>query len=174
MATMVGKQKDVAHLLNALIELDFDAVEAYEVAIDRIEDEDDKAAFASFRDDHERHTRELQPLVAELGGKPATTADIKRVLTKGKVFLASLVGDKAVLVAMKTNEDDTNTAYDRAVDRDDVPSHMRDVLVRNRDDERRHRAYIEKRLATLETAEEKATTTQAEVPPISEAAPSTR
>ncbi len=155
MATMVGKQKDIAALLNALIELDFDAVSAYEAAIDRLADANDKAAFASYRNDHERHTRELQPFVAELGAKPADHADIKSMITTGKVMLASLAGDKAILVAMKTNEDDTNTAYDRAVARDDVPPHIKDVLVRNRDDERRHRAYIEKRLESIERAEER-------------------
>ena len=30
-------------------------------------------------------------------------------------MLGGLIGDKAILVAMKTNEDDTNTAYERAV-----------------------------------------------------------
>ncbi len=174
MATMVGKQKDIADLLNALIELDFDAVDAYEVAIDRIDDDGDKATFASFRDDHERHTRELQPFVTELGEKPAEKADIKSVLTKGKVVLASLIGDKAILVAMKTNEDDTNTAYDRAVSRDDVPSHIKEVLMRNREDERRHRAYIEQRLATFDKTEERAPTSQGEVPPISQGATSAR
>lgn len=174
MATMVGTQKDIADLLNALIELDFDAAEAYEVAIDRVEDEGDKAAFTSFKDDHERHTRELQPFVTELGEKPSDKSGFKAVLTKGKVSLASLVGDKAILVAMKTNEDDTNTAYDRAVSRDDVPSHIRDVLIRNRDDERRHLAYVEKRLATFEKPEERAPTSEAEVPPVSEGATSAR
>jgi uncharacterized protein (TIGR02284 family) len=150
MATMVGKQKDVAALLNALIELDLDAVEAYEAAIDRLDDDSDKASFRAFKADHQRHVTELQPLVQELGEKPADKADVKQILTKGKVVMAGLIGDRLILLAMKTNEDDTNTAYDRAVSRDDVPSHMRAVLMRNRDDERRHRAYIERRLEAYE------------------------
>lgn len=154
MATMVGNQKDVADLLNSLIEIDLDAVEAYEAAIERIDDEGDKARLTGFMNDHERHVRELQPLVTELGEKPVDKPDIKRVLTKGKVVLAGLAGDRAILLAMKTNEDDTNTAYDRAVGRDDVPAHMRDVLVRNRDDERRHREYIEQRLDEIEGQKE--------------------
>lgn len=173
MATMVGKEKDLVALLDALIELDFDAIEAYDAAIDRIEDQRDKAALRSFRDDHERHTRELQPFVTELGGKPAEKAGLKSILTKGKVVLGSLVGDKAILVAMKANEDDTNVAYDRAVSRDDVPAHMMEVLVRNRDDERRHRAYIEKRLASFYEPEERAPSSKTDMPPISEA-PSVR
>ncbi|HVH43707.1 MAG TPA: DUF2383 domain-containing protein [Labilithrix sp.] len=175
MATMVGKQKDIGDLLNALIELDLDAVEAYDAAIDRIDDLDDKARLGEFRSDHERHVRELQPLVVELGEKPAEGPDIKRVLTKGKVVLASLIGDRLILLAMKTNEDDTNVAYDRAVARDDIPAHIHEVLLRNRDDERRHRAYMEKRLADFDTVDtERAPTAQAEAPPASQGEASVR
>lgn len=150
MATMVGKQKDIAALLNALIELDLDAVEAYEAAIERLDDDDDRANYRLFMGDHQRHVREIQPLVVELGETPADKPDIKQVLTKGKVVMAGLIGDRLIHLAMKTNEDDTNTAYERAVSRDDVASHIRDVLVRNRDDERRHRDYIERRLAAYD------------------------
>jgi hypothetical protein len=36
--------------------------------------------------------------------------------------VAGLMRDKAILQAMKTNEDDTNTAYERAVKHDDAPT----------------------------------------------------
>jgi uncharacterized protein (TIGR02284 family) len=150
MATMVGKQKDIAALLNALIELDLDAVEAYDAAIKRLKDNDDKRNLSLFMGDHERHVRELQPFVEELGEKAAQKADVKQVLTKGKVVLAGLVGDRLIMMAMKTNEDDTNTAYERASTRDDLPAHVKAVLVRNLDDERRHREYILRRLQAYE------------------------
>ena len=153
MAKMVGKQKDIAGLLNALIHVDLDAIEADGVAIERLEDDADQAQLGEFRSDHERHVRELQPLVTELGAEPVTKADFKRVLTKGKVVLAALVGDRLILTAMKTNAYDTNLAYDQALGRDDLPAHVRELLLRNRDDERRHLAYIEKRLAQYELTE---------------------
>ncbi|MBX3212590.1 MAG: DUF2383 domain-containing protein [Labilithrix sp.] len=178
MATMVGTQKDLAHLLNSLIALDYDAIDAYEAAIDRIDDDGDKAQLEEFKGDHERHVCTLHPLVVELGGKPVEKADIKRVLTKGKVVLASLVGDRMILLAMKMNENDTNLAYDRAVQRTDLPAHVREVLVKNRDDERRHLAYILGRLEDYEIGEEKeaavASTPVVEAPPTSQSVPSTR
>jgi uncharacterized protein (TIGR02284 family) len=154
MATMGGTQKDLAGLLNGLIELDLDAVTAYEAAIDRLDDEGDEAQLGAFRADHERHVHELQPLVSELGEEPAHKGDLKQILTKGKVVLAGLIGEHAVLRAMKANEDDTNMAYDRAVSRDDLPAHVREILLRDRDDERRHRDYIEGRLADLDAGKE--------------------
>lgn len=149
MATMVGREKDLLKLLNDLIELDLDAVEAYRIAIDKLESVADKAQLGLFMNDHQRHVRELQQLVIAMGANPASSADAKAVLTKGKVALGSLFGDRAILMAMKTNEDDTNTAYERASARDDLPIHIRQVIVRNLGDEHRHRIYIENRLATF-------------------------
>jgi len=146
MATMVGTQKDLAKLLNALIELDFDAIEAYKAAIQRLNDVNDKSQLSSFLGDHQRHVSELQPLVEAMGQEAAKRADVKQILAKGKVVIAGLVGDRMILMAMKSNEDDTNTAYERAVNRNDLPENLREVLVRNLGDERRHREYLERRL----------------------------
>jgi len=68
------------------------------------------------------------------------------VVTQGKVLLAGLTGDRAVLKAMKSNEDDTNQAYERAASNDVVPARLRDVLRACLADERRHRSYIEEEL----------------------------
>jgi uncharacterized protein (TIGR02284 family) len=146
-------QKDLASLLDALLELDYDAIEAYRAAIARLDDSDDRTQLATFMADHERHTRDLRPLVVALGKEPATGADVKQWLTKGKVIIASLVGDHAILLAMKTNEDDTNTAYERAMARNDLTPDVRVVIERNLGDERRHRAWIEARLAAAKTVE---------------------
>jgi uncharacterized protein (TIGR02284 family) len=139
--TMAGKQKGVADLLNALLQLDIAAIAAYEAAIDRLDDVNDKVALRAFKGDHEIHVRDLQALLSALGEKPPRPADTDGELTKR--VLGSVEGDRAVLLAMKTKEDDANVAYDHAVERDDVPADVHDVLVQNRNDERRHRAYIE-------------------------------
>jgi uncharacterized protein (TIGR02284 family) len=151
MTTLVGRQKNVVDALDGLIELGLDATEAYEVAVERIEDLDDKDALRSFRDDHERQVRELQSLVSELGGIPSTAPDFKRVLTKGKVALGSLVGDRLVLLALKSNEEDMLVAYGRLIAHADVTTHGRDLLRRGLEDERRHHAYFERRLIEFGT-----------------------
>ena len=153
MATMVGTEKQLDSLLNALLELDYDAIEAYRAAIARLDNAEDRKQLATFMADHERHTRELTSLVAAMGKQPSKGADLKQWLTKGKVIIAGLVGDSAILAAMKTNEDDTNVAYERAFQRTDLPSDVRIVIERNLADERRHRAYIEARLGATRTAE---------------------
>lgn len=149
MATMVGTEKDLNHLLEKLIELDFDAAEAYQAAIERLEDATAKARLSEFKQDHLRHTENLGKILRDSGREPPHKGDIKRILTKGKVVVAGLVGDKAILKAMKTNEDDTNHAYERAVNNPVAPAQVKDVLRANLADERRHREWIEQRLATM-------------------------
>ncbi len=149
MATLVGKEKDPIKLLHDLCELDHDAVEAYEAAIARMDDDGYKQSLRSFCNDHRRHIDELNACIQRLGGEPVLGGDFKRVLTKGKVVLAGLAGDKAILVAMKTNEDDTNTAYERAVQHAGFDQKVMDVLTRGLSDERRHRAWIERTISAM-------------------------
>ena len=142
MATLVGMQTSPISLIRNLIELDYDAIEAYEAAIERLEDPAFRAQFRAFCDDHRRHVVELNPILERLGGIRVVQGDIKRVLTKGKVLIASLIGDRSILLAMKTNEKDTNTAYERAVAHEGLDAKTIAALYRNLGDERRHRAWI--------------------------------
>jgi hypothetical protein len=54
---------------------------------------------------------------------------------------------------MKSNEDDTNTAYERAADNAVLTADARPVIERNLSDERRHRAWIVQRIEAMEAAE---------------------
>jgi uncharacterized protein (TIGR02284 family) len=149
MVTMVGTEADFLNLLGDLTSLDHDAIAAYDSAISRIDDQQFKQQLQQFREDHHRHTVELGSIISRLGGTPPSGAGAKSLLTQGKVVLGGLMGDRAILVAMKTNEDDTNTAYERAVNHEQKHSSADEVLRRGLADERRHRAWIEETIAKL-------------------------
>jgi uncharacterized protein (TIGR02284 family) len=149
MATTVGKEDSLAKRLNHLIELDYDAIAAYEAAIDRIDDAPSKERLAEFMGDHQRHTENLGEHLRGMGEEVPTKGNAKSMLTKGKVVLADLMGDKAILQAMKTNEDDTNTAYEHAMEHDDMSADLKQAVQGNLEDERRHRTWIEQRIGEL-------------------------
>jgi uncharacterized protein (TIGR02284 family) len=149
MVTTVGTESSLEDLLKDLIQLDHDAVDAYQAAIDRLQNKDFRSALTGFRQDHQRHTEELGALLSAMGREPPKEGDMKSLLAKGKVVLGGLMGDKAILQAMKTNEDDTNTAYERAVKHDEASADMRDVLSRGLADERRHRDWMVKAIEKL-------------------------
>jgi uncharacterized protein (TIGR02284 family) len=153
MVTTIGLNPDFQVVLKSLIALDYDAVEAYQAAIDRLENSEYKQKLSEFRDDHLRHTRELSDIARQLGIDPPHGPDMKVAVARGKVVLMNLFGDRAILMAMKTNEEDTNTAYDRASNHHDLPPIAVNVIQRAYADERRHRAWI---VATLEKLSMKA------------------
>jgi uncharacterized protein (TIGR02284 family) len=149
MVTTIGTESALEDLLKDLAQLDFDAAAAYQAAIDRLDNAEFKTALTEFREDHLRHTRELGECLREMGQTAPTEGDMKQILTKGKVMIGSMMGDTAILEAMRTNEDDTVTAYDRAVGHRDCPPSVRDVLERAQGDEHRHCAWVQQALATL-------------------------
>lgn len=147
MATTIGNERHLEHLLEDLIRLDYGAAAAYQAAIDRLETAGFKAAMRTFKADHLRHTRALGECLRELGETPPREGDLKQILTTGKVVLGGLLGDKAILRAMRANEDDTVTAYDRAVKHRATTESVLRVLERGQMDEHRHRQWI---IAALE------------------------
>lgn len=133
--TVIDKLSDV-------IELDYDAIAAYKAAIDRLDNTAYKTKLREFLADHERHVSDLSEIVREEGGTPPDSGDYKQALTKGQVVIADLAGDRAILKAMKLNEDQTNSLYEKMVNQD-FPDHIQTLLKKGLSDERRHRAWIE-------------------------------
>ena len=90
--------------LNDLLQLDHDAVGAYEIAMEKLHDRDHADQIAGFRRDHERHIRELNELIAELGGTPKNHPHATGPFKLALQSLGGLAGDKGVLMAFRTNE----------------------------------------------------------------------
>ncbi len=142
MVTTVGTEDKLPSLLTDLVQLDHDAILAYDAAIERLGGANHRSALAGFRRDHLRHIEELGAALAAMGKTLPKESDMKALLAQGKVVLAGLVGDKAILRAMKTNEGDTNIAYERAVQHRDASPELRQTLEAGLADERRHRAWL--------------------------------
>ena len=139
---MVGTQNDLMSAIKALIELDYDSVEAYEAALNRLENNHYKSSLEEFKSDHERHIDELCTFLKANGVDAPDGGSMKQVLTQGKVVLGGLVGDQAILKAMLSNEGDTNTAYERMNQRSDIEGDLKDILARGLEDEKKHAQWI--------------------------------
>lgn len=144
MTTFVGTQERFIDAVRSLIELDYDAIEAYDAAIHRLENANYKTQLKEFKEDHERHVRELSALLRKHRQEPPAGPSLKRVLTKGKVVVANIAGDKAILKAMLDNEEDTNQAYQTMLDRLDDWEDSKDILMRGLHDEKKHKTWIKK------------------------------
>ncbi len=149
MVTTVGTETAVTDLLADLIQLDYDAADAYQAAIDRLDDSGFRTTLSAFKQDHLRHVSDLGEILREMGRTPPEEGDMKSLLTQGKVVVAGLMGDRAILEAMRTNEADTNTAYEQAVKHRDLTPAMRTALEQGLADERRHCSWVLQTLNTM-------------------------
>jgi len=143
MTTFVGTQTNFSDAVKELLELEYDAKEAYEAAINRVESLDYKQKLEEFKADHEQHIRNLTELLRNHNEEAPTGPSGKQWLAKGKVVLANLIGDDTILAAMVSNESDTNTAYERMNDRTDKWADAIEIIQRGLADEKRHKAWLE-------------------------------
>ena len=152
----VGKETDmkdndqkIIDQLNDLIQLDYDAVQAYDLALQHIADADAADDLELFKSDHERHIVELHAVVTVLGGVPKQLGrDLKGILIEGMTKLRSATGTTGALKAMRVNEKLTNKTYEKAL-QIQMPPVAHEIVIINRDDERRHLDAIEAHIARL-------------------------
>jgi len=142
MVTTVGTESTYKDLVENLLLLEHDAIAAYDQTISRLENPAWKQTVAGFKADHDRHVQELMKIASGIGATQYREGDMKQMLTTGKVALASLMGDSAILGAMRTNEEDTVAAYERASRHAEVPADARSIFERAHQDEVRHRAWM--------------------------------
>lgn len=128
--------------LQSLAQLDVDAIGAYEAAIKGARHEEVRAKLSEFRVDHARHVQDLNALILKYGGQAVEMKpDFKGAVLKTMTQFSGALGTEASLLAMVANEEITNRSYDAAL-KSDWDAEARAVLERNRDDERRHLAWI--------------------------------
>lgn len=147
MATATDSKQIISDL-NDLIHLDYDAIAAYQSAIERLDSAEYKAKLTDFMGDHNRHVEELGKVVRSEGGTAPTEGDAMKILTKGKVVIAGLAGDEAILKAMRANEEVTNTKYEDAVE-EGFAGPVQEILRRGLADERRHKDWLEATIKRL-------------------------
>lgn len=133
-------------LLNSLIHLDYDAMDAYETALKHVTDAPIRAGLQEFHEDHHRHTQKLAEWVEKLGGSPAKQHDLKSVLTRSKVAVGSLSENMGVFKAMHSNEQDVLDRYEHALATITEPPGLVTTLEHHRNDEIRHTNWIDNHL----------------------------
>lgn len=143
MVTLAGTQHDPKDLIEALLKLEYNALEAYDETIERLEDKMSSQKIAEFRQDHYQHVETLKALGMPLGVDVDGPGG-KSLLTAGKIKIADMVGnDSAILTAMKTNEYETVMAYENALKKDFLTPELRALCEKGLADERRHRDWMD-------------------------------
>jgi uncharacterized protein (TIGR02284 family) len=146
--------KEAIKKLSLLMQLDVDAIGAYEQALEKIEHTLIKEAIVRFQEAHRTHVQQLKEAITRLGGQPPSEKpDLKGYLLEGFTALRSVTGTEGALKAMKSNEQLTNKRYREALDWS-IPAELQPLIEKNYQDEQAHLRYIEQSLenrAWLET-----------------------
>lgn len=146
MVTRVGKQKEFSEALKELVELEYDAHEAYGAAINRLSDAKFKEQLTKFSKVHEKHIKEITKLLKSKNQTPPEGPSTKQWLTKGKVVIANLMGDKAILSAICSNEEDVSEAYKNMCAHSEKWPESEDLLLKAQEDVRRHKEWLGKQV----------------------------
>jgi len=163
MRTTTATQTDPAALaarLNDLLQLDHDALQAYDLAIAALRSARHRDTLRRFRADHERHVSELTDLIRTLNAVPVQlphlqTGPFKLAMQAlGGAAGALGGGDGAVLLAFKANERQTRDKYRRVADLVDLPPSMTSIIRRAAADEATHYAWALEALDELGVAQD--------------------
>jgi uncharacterized protein (TIGR02284 family) len=149
--------RDVVALLNQLIQLHYDAIDACKVAAAHVTDPRDRGHLARALQDHRDHADELSVVVRNLGGEPASPSDLRPARSR-RSSAPSLSGssaeiDQALLEAFRRNEECARAAYENATSLPGVPLDVLAALERSLDDERKHLAWVVGRLSEMPSVE---------------------
>lgn len=134
--------------LNDLLQLDYDAVAAYTLALNALEDPGYMDAVRAFKADHERHIEILTELVRRYNGIPMPMPHLSGAFKLAVQGIGALGGDAAVITAFKSNEVQSRDKYRRAASRQHPPD-VQGVLIRAARDEQRHFDWAMRTLSEL-------------------------
>ena len=140
--TLLGPIDSFANAVRALIELDFEMVQTYEVIIDQVSDQDLKRRLQSFKVDHERHVKELSHLLITHQEKVIYS-------TKGRDWLLpsqveALKDDQAIIAVILAVEAKTRQAYREIMSHQQMWGEAESILIAGYLDENQHHYWLER------------------------------
>ncbi|MQA89297.1 MAG: DUF2383 domain-containing protein [Gemmatimonas sp.] len=90
--------------LNDLLQLDHDAIGAYEIAIEQLENPEHVRQIEGFKRDHQDHIRALNDLILDLGGRPMNEPHVMGPLRQAVQEISGAAGDSGLLRVWRRNE----------------------------------------------------------------------
>jgi hypothetical protein len=134
--------QEVVDALNDLLQLEYDALGAYELAVENLtggEHGEEGEQLELFRRHHERHVRELNIHIQALGGTPANEPHATGPLNQALQGLGALGGARGTLMAYRANELHIRDRYTDCVARAvHWPAGPRNLVERHAVEEERH------------------------------------
>jgi uncharacterized protein (TIGR02284 family) len=133
MVVMSTTTSSIASVLNSLIETCKDGQNGFRDAAENVGNSDLKALFSEYSMQRQQFVTELQSLTASLGESAEDSGSVAGALHRGWIDLkAALTSreDHAILAECERGEDSAVSEYRDALEHDDLPANIRDVIQR--------------------------------------------
>lgn len=141
--------KNLIEAMSNLVQLDIDAVHAYDQAVKEIADTIIRDRLLKFQDEHRHHISGLSKQIKNLGGQPPERSqDLKGYVIEAFTAIRSFTGLNGALNAMKTTEEITNRYYSEVVSWE-APTEVKELLRTYFSEEKIHLDYISSNLKAL-------------------------
>ena len=141
--------KNLIEAMSNLVQLDIDAVHAYDQAVREIDDKIIRDRLLKFQYEHRNHISGLSKQIENLGGQaPERSQDLKGYVIEAFAAIRSFTGLKGALNAMKTTEEITNRYYGEVVSWE-APPDVKEVLRTYFSEEKIHLDYITNNLQAM-------------------------
>jgi uncharacterized protein (TIGR02284 family) len=141
---------ELSKALSNLVQLDIDAVHAYDQTVKEIEDPIIKERLLKFQDDHRNHIIGLSEEIRKLGKQPPEESmDFKGYVIEAFAAIRSFTGLKGALKSMKTTEEITHRYYSEVVSWE-APDAIKELLRSYFSEEKIHLDYISANLKAID------------------------
>ncbi|MGA8180340.1 MAG: DUF2383 domain-containing protein [Desulfobacterales bacterium] len=139
---MKENEKDLIKAISNLVQLDIDAVHAYDQAVKEVDDPIIKERLLKFQEEHRNHISSLAEHIRNLGGQPpGKSKDFKGYVIEAFAAIRSFTGLKGALKAMRITEEITNRYYGEVVSWE-APAEVKEALRTYFSEEKIHLDYI--------------------------------
>ncbi len=126
----IETNKDVASILNDLIETCKDGEKGFQTAAEKAKDTSLKSLFSKYASQRAGYAQELQSLVSTLGEKPATSGHVSASFHRGWIAIKEAVSkdeDKALIFECEAGEDAAMKNYKEALSKT-LPANVLSVV----------------------------------------------
>ena len=147
MPTTVAQAGPEAQVVQRAIALEYDCLAAYSEAAKLAEEPGLVSTLQQFVADCKRHISQWQDRLKGMASSEGKPSMITEPLNRGKVKIGGLIGDKAIMMAIKNNAADTCQAYEQVASRVELAPETKEISQAMLKDARRHRTWMEAYLA---------------------------
>ena len=113
---------------NSLLRGELSAIETYDQALEKFENDTERSALRSIQSDHQNSAARLRDHLIDMGAEPATDSGAWGTFAKAVEGTAKLLGESPALAALQQGEEHGIDEYEEALRNEGVMAEIKTVI----------------------------------------------